>query len=157
MNEPLFKKAEKKDAAKLAGYRFKMFTEIYKDDNLAKRKAKFINECTRYYLNKIDKKNHYSIITFIGKAAVGCGTILLLEERPPNPKHKTNLSAYILNIYVDTGHCGKGIAKKIMEHLHEYARGMGVRRIGLHASQFGHGLYRKMGYNIKESYLEIEL
>ncbi len=156
MSEPLFKKAQKEDAAILAEYRFKMFDEIYKDGNLAGRKTKFINECTRYYLDNINKKNHYSIIAFIGETAVGCGTILI-EERPPNPKHKTNLSAYILNIYVDTGHRGRGIAKKIMEHLHQCARSMGVRRIGLHASQFGHGLYRKMGYKIKESYLEMEL
>jgi GNAT superfamily N-acetyltransferase len=156
MNELSFKKAEKKDAVILAEYRFKMFNEIFPEDGLAKREAEIIDECTRYYLDEINNKNHYSIIAFIGKTAVGCGTILL-EERPPNPKHKTNLSAYILNIYVDAGHRGKGIAKKIMEHLHEYARSMGVRRIGLHASRFGHGLYKEMGYKINESYLEIEL
>ncbi len=156
MNKLFFKKAEKKDAAILAEYRLKMFNEVFPDDNLVERKAEIVDECTRYYLDNINNKNHYSIIAFIDKTAVGCGTILL-EERPPNPKHKTNLSAYILNIYVDGEHRGKGIAKKIMEHLDEYARTMGVRRIGLHASRFGQGLYKKMGYKINESYLEIEL
>ena len=156
MNELSFKKAEKEDAVILAEYRFKMFNEIFPDDSLVKRKAEIIDECTRYYLNDINNKSPYSIIALIGKTAAGCGTILL-EERPPNPKHKTNLSAYILNIYVDADHRSKGIAKKIMEHLHEYALSMGVRRIGLHASRFGHGLYKKMGYKINESYLEIEI
>jgi len=156
MNELSFKKAEKKDAAILAEYRFKMFNEIFPDEGLAKRKAEIIDECNRYYLNDINNKSHYSIIALIGKTAVGCGTILL-EERPPNPKHKTNLSAYILNIYVDAGHRGKGIAKKIMEHLHEYARSIGVRRIGLHASRFGYGLYKGLGYKINESYLEMDI
>ena len=156
MNELSFKKAEKKDAVILAEYRFKMFNDIFPEDNLGERKAEIVEKCERYYLGDIDNKNHYSIIAFIDKTAVGCGTILL-EERPPSPRHKKNLHAYILNIYVDTGHRGKGIAKKIMEHLHEYARSKNVRRIGLHASHFGHGLYKKMGYKINESYLELEL
>ena len=88
--------------------------------------------------------------------AVGCGTILF-EERPPSPRHKKNLHAYILNIYIDAEHRSKGIAKKIMELLHEYARSKNVRRIGLHASRFGCGLYKKMGYKTNESYLELEL
>ncbi|MDD5622370.1 MAG: GNAT family N-acetyltransferase [Actinomycetota bacterium] len=156
MDELYFKKAEKKDAAILAEYRFRMFDDIFQEDNLSERKAEIVGRCTRYYLDEIGNKNHYSIIAFIDKKAVGCGTILL-EDRPPNPRHRINLHAYILNIYVDAEHRGKGIAKKIMEHLHEYARSKDVRRIGLHASRFGHGLYRKMGYKINESYLEIEL
>src|SRR3989304_3668965 len=156
MNELYFKKAEKKDAAVLAEYRFKMFNERLPDDNLDERKAEIVDECTRYYLDDINDKNHYSIIAFVGRTAVGCGTILL-EERPPSPKHRINLSAYILNIYVDTGYRGRGIARKIIDHLHEYARSRGVRKIGLNASRFGHGLYKKIGYKINESYLEIEL
>jgi ribosomal protein S18 acetylase RimI-like enzyme len=156
MNRISFKKAEKKDAVILAEYRFKMFNEIFPDDGLDKRKPEIIDECTRYYLDDINNKNHCSIIALIDKTAVGCGTVLL-EERPPNPKHKINLSAYILNIYVDTGHRGRGIAKKIMDKLHRYAKNAGVRRIGLHASRFGQGLYKKMGYKINESYLEMEI
>jgi ribosomal protein S18 acetylase RimI-like enzyme len=156
MDELHFKKAEKKDAAVLAGYRFKMFDEIYKDNRLASEKERFINKCEHYYLDRINEKNHYSIIALAGKNAAGCGTIIL-EERPPSLMHKSNLSAYILNIYVDKYYRGRGIARKIMEHLHEYARSMEVRKIGLHASQFGRGLYKKMGYRAKESYLEMEL
>lgn len=156
MNELHLKKAEKKDAAVLAEYRFKMFDEIYKDDRSASEKEMFINECKRYYLDRINEKNHYSIIALAGKNAVGCGTIIL-EERPPILLHKSNLSAYILNIYVDKYYRGRGIARKIMKRLHEYAQIMGVRKIGLNASQFGHGLYKKMGYRAKKSYLELEL
>ena len=156
MDELFFKKAEKKDAAILAEYRFRMFDEIYQDDSLAERKAEFIDECTRYYLDDKNKKDHYSIIAFIGKVAVGCGTVMI-EERPPKPGYKTNISAHILNIYVDTGYRGKGIGKKIIEKLHEYAKSAGVRKIGLHASQFGRGLYKKIGYKIKEPYLEMEI
>ena len=91
MNELSFKKAEKKDAAILAEYRFRMFNEIFPDDNLTKRKTEIVNECTRYYLNNINSKNHYSVIALVGKTIIGCGT-MLLEEKPPNPRHKTNLS-----------------------------------------------------------------
>ncbi len=156
MNKLHFKKAKKKDAAILAEYRFKMFNDIFPEDNMGERKAEIVEKCVHYYLDDIDNKNHYSIIAFIDKTAVGCGTILL-EDRPPSPRHKRNLHAYILNIYVDAEHRGKGIAKKIMEHLHEYARSKDVRRIGLHASRFGHGLYKNMGYKVNESYLELEL
>ncbi len=156
MDELFFKKAGKEHAAILAGYRFMMFSEIYQDDDLVKRKAEIVDECTRYYLKNINSKNHYSIIALVDETIVGCGTILL-EERPPNPRHKINLLAYILNIYVDAGYRGKGIARGIMEQLHKHARNAGVRRIGLHASQFGHGLYKKIGYQINESYLEMDI
>src|SRR4030043_2153420 len=119
MDKVYFKKAEKKDAVILAEYRFKMFNDIFPEDNLGERKAEIVEKCTRYYLNDIDNKNHYSIIAFIEKTAVACGTILL-EDRPPNPRHKTNLHAYILNIYVDAEHRGKGSAQKIMKKLNEY-------------------------------------
>jgi GNAT superfamily N-acetyltransferase len=156
MDKLYFKKAKKKDTAVLAEYRFKMFNDIFPEDNLGERKAEIVEKCARYYLDDIDNKNHYSIIAFIDNTAVGCGTILL-EDRPPSPRHKKNLHAYILNIYVDAEHRGKGIAKKIMELLHEYARSKNVRRIGLHASRFGCGLYKKIGYRVNESYLELEL
>lgn len=156
MGELIFKKAGKKDAAVLAEFRYKMFGEIFPGDNLEKRKTEIIDECIRYYINNIDNKNHFSVIAYIESTPAGCGTILL-HEIPPDPKRKINLSAYILNIYVDNKYRGMGIAKKIMEHLYEYARIKGVRRIGLHASRFGHNLYKKMGYKINESYLELEL
>ncbi len=156
MNELSFKEAERKDAVKLAEYRFKMFDEVFPDDNLEERKTEIIGEYTRYYLNDINNRNHYSVIAYISGTAVGCGTILL-EDRPPSPKHKINLYAYILNIYVDPMYRGKGFARKIMEYLHEYARSMGVRKIGLNTSRFGRGLYEKMGYKINDSYLEVEL
>jgi ribosomal protein S18 acetylase RimI-like enzyme len=156
MNELFFKEAGKEHAVILAEYRFKMFNEIYPDDDLDKRKAEIIDECTRYYLKNINNKNHYSIIAFADEKIIGCG-IIILEERPPNPRHKKNLSAYILNIYVDTDYRGKGIAKKIMEQLHKHAQGMGVRRIGLHASRFGYGLYKEIGYRTNESYLEMDI
>ena len=156
MNKLSFVKADSEHAAILAEYRFRMFNEIFPDDNLTKRKTEIVNECTRYYLNNINSKNHYSVIALVGKTIIGCGT-MLLEEKPPNPRHKTNLSAYILNVYVDVEYRGKGVAKGIMEHLNKYAQSAGVRRIGLHASQFGYGLYKGLGYKINESYLEMDI
>src|SRR4030042_511767 len=103
MDKLSFKKAEKKDAVILAEYRFKMFNDIFPEDNLGERKTEIVEKCARYYLDDIDNKNHCSIIAFIDKTAVGCGTILL-EDRPPSPRHNKKLSAYILNIYVDAGH-----------------------------------------------------
>jgi hypothetical protein len=50
MDELFFKKVGKEHAAILAGYRFMMFSEIYQDDDLVKRKAEIVDECTRYYL-----------------------------------------------------------------------------------------------------------
>jgi ribosomal protein S18 acetylase RimI-like enzyme len=156
MEEITIQRAHKKHASILAEYRYRMFDEMYPDENLNVKKDEIINKSKKYYLSHIDAADHYSVIACLPDKIVGCGT-LLLQEKPPNPRYKKNLTGYILNIYVDTDYRRRGVAKKIMQHFHDYLQHLEVTRVALHASQFGYGLYTKIGYKPSASYLEKDI
>jgi ribosomal protein S18 acetylase RimI-like enzyme len=153
MKEITIQKAHKKHAVVLAQYRYRMFDEMYPEENLNSRKDEIIDQSKEYFLSHIDTADHYSVIACVLDKIVGCGT-LLLQEKPPNPRYKKNITGYVLNIYVDTDYRRQGVAKKIMQHFHDYLQRLGISRVALHASRFGYGLYTKIGYKPSESYLE---
>lgn len=66
---------------------------------------------------------------------------------PPHPSH--SLSArrgYILNLYVEPGHRGKGVAKHLMQLGENYLRSQNVEYAILHATEAGRLLYIAHGW-----------
>jgi ribosomal protein S18 acetylase RimI-like enzyme len=51
----------------------------------------------------------------------------------------------------------RGVATTIMRALEEEAKARGVKRIGLHASAAGAGVYEKLGFSKQENYREAEI
>ncbi|WP_245864125.1 GNAT family N-acetyltransferase [Paenibacillus donghaensis] len=73
---------------------------------------------------------------------------------------RSGLEAFIYDFYVFEAFQGKGYGKQAMLALDEEARGMGVKKIGLHV--FGQndralGLYKKMGYAVTDITMSKEL
>ena len=53
---------------------------------------------------------------------------------------------FVFNVYVDVPHRKQGLARRLMEAIHDWCRGEGIERLVLNASLFGEPLYRSMGY-----------
>ncbi|MBN1798585.1 MAG: hypothetical protein JW822_08400 [Spirochaetales bacterium] len=60
----IIKQAKKEHAGTLAEFRYRMFDEMYPDDNLSERKAEIVEKSTQYFLSHIDDSDHYSIIAY---------------------------------------------------------------------------------------------
>jgi ribosomal protein S18 acetylase RimI-like enzyme len=156
MNTVEIMKAKKEDIPIMSEYRYLMFAEMFPDDDFSNRKEKFVQDTKDYYQRHLNDRGQLSVCARSGGEIIGCGTILF-QERPPSLKHPVNLTGYILNIYVKADYRRMKVATKVMKALHDEASRQGVHRIGLHASTAGAHVYTKLGYNKKESYLELDL
>jgi len=149
-------KALRGDIATLAEFRVAMFKDMFPDEDWH-AKAKDLTEASiDYYERRIESTDEYACIARIEGKSVGSGSIMF-QERAPHFLRLRNLCGYILSIYVLPDHRGRGIASGIVETLLAEARRRGAFRVGLHASKAGRGVYERMGFAAKESYLEMEL
>jgi putative acetyltransferase len=80
------------------------------------------------------------VIARLDGRAVGCGALRRLDDT----------SAEVKRMYVEPELRGRGIAKKILDHIEAAARVMGVRRLVLETGIYqaeAIGLYRRVGFN----------
>ena len=76
--------------------------------------------------------------------AAGCGLIVI--PWPPGPMTMDPRSGFVFNVYTAPAHRQQGLARRLMETLHEWCRSEGIQRVVLNASRFGQPLYEQMGY-----------
>jgi GNAT superfamily N-acetyltransferase len=77
--------------------------------------------------------------------------------RPPYPGNPEGKDAYLLNMYTAPAHRGHGLARAIVHRALEDARGRGVRKVILHATEAGRRLYDKIGFLSSTAYMEFAL
>ena len=46
---------------------------------------------------------------------------------------------------------GRGLARQLMEVIHQWCRDRGLKTVGLNASEFGRPLYESLGYRLPET------
>ena len=80
---------------------------------------------------------------------------LLVDEVPPRPEDERHLQAFVLNLFVQPPHRGRGIGRHLMEACLDDARTTGVRLLGLHTTADGRPLYEALGFRTQESWLEL--
>ena len=80
-----------------------------------------------------------------GAAAASCG--LLFLDWPPHYLHPTvDCRPYVLNVFVDARHRGRGLQRKLMELCEAECRARGMNYVVLHASVMGRPLYERMNW-----------
>src|ERR1051325_2849040 len=79
-----------------------------------------------------------------GEVVAGGG--LLIIPWPPGPMTMDPRCGFIFNVYTQPSHRKQGLAKRLMDAMHEYCRTEGIERVVLNASVFGKPLYDAMGY-----------
>ena len=80
-----------------------------------------------------------------GVVIAGAGLILL--DWPPHPLHPAeSRRGYLLNVWVDVEHRGRGLAKRLVLAVQAEARRFGVGYMTLHASDLGRPVYERMGW-----------
>lgn len=154
MSDVVFRRADVLDAAFLANARLGMFRDMMPEKVPADPSA-FLSDCRDYYELHANNPLHFDLIAECDGRAFGSGGFIL-EERPPHVRYGRNICAYVLNVYVLPDYRRRGIARRLMERLMGEARARGAVKIGLHASDFGRGLYESLGFQTVQRYLEWE-
>ncbi|MFP2929465.1 GNAT family N-acetyltransferase [Pyxidicoccus sp. 3LG] len=77
--------------------------------------------------------------------AVACSGLVPFH-RPPSAQDVDGLEGYVLNMYTAPGWRGRGLARALLAELMAFARGLGMGKLWLHASDDGRPLYEKVGF-----------
>lgn len=103
------------------------------------------SESREYYQRALADGSHTAYLVFDGGLFVGAGAVSYYTVMPTyhNP---TGQNAYIMNMYTRPEYRRKGIAMKTLELLVQDARGRGVRRISLDATDMGRPMYEAYGF-----------
>ncbi len=89
---------------------------------------------------------YYGVFAELRGEVVAGGGIVVVDW-PGSPLNFEPKRAWILNIYVEPRERRRGFARLIMETLIDWCRRNGFRSVALHASEHGHQLYEKLGFN----------
>ena len=94
----------------------------------------------------IPSKTYLAWMAVTGEGAVAGGAGLIVIPWPPGPVSMDPRCGFVFNVYTDASHRKQGLARRLMEAIHEWCRAEGIERLVLNASLFGEPLYRSMGY-----------
>ena len=83
-------------------------------------------------------------VTEKGDVAGGAGLIVI--PWPPGPISLDPRCGFVFNVYTEPSHRKQGLARRMMDAIHDYCRSEGIERMVLNASSFGLSLYESMGY-----------
>lgn len=91
-----------------------------------------------------------------GIAVGGAGLIVLPWS--PGPTRVDARMGWVINVFVDPDHRGRGVARQLMEAIHAWCREQGVERLALNATEAGARIYRDLGYTaVAQPMLRLDL
>jgi GNAT superfamily N-acetyltransferase len=80
---------------------------------------------------------------------VASGGVMVVSWAP-GPWQMDPRNAWIVNVYTHPGHRKRGLARRLMNELHEWCRAQGIERTALNASTAGQPVYESMGYIVAD-------
>jgi len=79
-----------------------------------------------------------------GQVVAGAGLCVL--QVPGSPRNPSGRYAYLMSLYVEQEHRRRGIARRLMQTMIEWARSQGIIQLALHASDQGRPLHESLGF-----------
>ena len=94
----------------------------------------------------LPSKTYLGWMAVAGNGDVAAGAGLIVIPWPPGPVSMDPRCGFVFNVYTDPAHRQQGLARRLMDAIHDYCRAEGMERMVLNASTFGESLYQSMGY-----------
>ena len=104
----------------------------------------------RWLRHAIPSKTYLGWIAEGAGGDVAAGSGLIVIAWPPGPMTMDPRCGFVFNVYTARPHRKQGLARRLMDAMHDYCRGQGIERIVLNASAFGKPLYDAIGYVVTE-------
>lgn len=124
-------------------HREHMFLEAGRDRGLLQKVTASFKP---WLVRRLETGEYFGWIMEHGGAPVA-GLGMMVIDWPPHPAHPDEgHRGYILNVYVDPEHRGRGLATQLMDRAKEEARERGIHYMILHATDQGRPLYEKLGW-----------
>jgi GNAT superfamily N-acetyltransferase len=130
------------DVDVLVRHRIEMFTDMG-----VKLDVKALDRSFRAWLAETMPSGTYRAwLAENGRGKVVAGGGITILPWPPGPRYMGNRLAFVYNVYVEPARRRRGLARLIMDAIHDWCRGAGITSMALNASRDGLPLYRSMGY-----------
>ncbi len=92
------------------------------------------------------KSNRFAgFIVDIGGEPAASGCVWLMQVQP-RPNWKGTTAAYLLSMFTEPAHRGRGHGGRIVREAIRFAKARGIRVMLLHASPFGEPIYTRLGF-----------
>ena len=98
-----------------------------------------------YFESALRDGSYYGVVGEVEGSTVAGGGVVIAAW-PGSPLNFDPRRAWILNVYVEPEHRGRGYARAVMEALIDFCLRQGFRSVALHASEEGRTLYEKLGF-----------
>jgi ribosomal protein S18 acetylase RimI-like enzyme len=131
------------DAVKVTEHRHRMFVDAGKPDDA---KLSAMSEAFLEWLRpRIVSGDYFGWFAEEDQQVVS-GLGMMTPDWPPHPLHLEPRRGYILNVYTEPNHRGRGLAKQLTERAMQEARARKLSLTILHATEMGKPLYAKLGF-----------
>ena len=94
----------------------------------------------------IPSREYLAWIAVTDEGDVAGGSGLIVIPWPPGPMSMDPRCGFVFNVYTHPEHRQQGLARRMMQAIHDYCRAEGIERVVLNASTFGKPLYEALGY-----------
>jgi GNAT superfamily N-acetyltransferase len=132
------------DAEIIAGHRHRMFLDIGKHD------VQKLEAMTRAYRPWLESKmaagEYLGWLAMTADGSVAAGLGLWLMDWPPHVIGTGLRRGNIINVYTETAHRRRGLARILLSKALEWCRANRVDVVILHASKEGRHLYESVGF-----------
>jgi GNAT superfamily N-acetyltransferase len=112
----------------------------------------FVERTRSFLLDEHRAGTLRSWLAQVGGESIGVVS-LLLRGVPPHPEHHGTVEAFAVNMYVDRGHRGRGIGRKLLDTCLQAAEETGLRRVVLHATPAGRPMYLQAGFATDDTFM----
>jgi GNAT superfamily N-acetyltransferase len=130
------------DIQHIVEHRAKMFREMG-----IPAKFESMAAATELWLgHAIPSKTYLGWIAESTQGEIAGGSGLIVIPWPPGPITLDPRCGFVFNVYTAPQHRKQGLARRLMDAVHDYCRAEGIERVVLNASTFGKPLYDAMGY-----------
>jgi GNAT superfamily N-acetyltransferase len=124
--------------------------DMFRESNAPGRGDELLRTMTASFRSwlvpRLHDGSYFGYIAEEGGAAIG-GIGLMLIDWPPHPSHPSeDKRGYVLNVFVEPSHRGRGLAKMLMQLGEAEFAKRGASFAILHATQMGRPLYEKIGW-----------
>src|SRR5262249_15251149 len=138
---PLVREATLDDIDVLVAHRICMFTDMAVPLDEAMLRSAFAQWLRQTMPAGRDRA---SLLEDDGRIVAGGGATII--PWPPGPSYPGEKLAFVYNVYVEPTHRRRGLARLVMDAIHQWCREHGVASVALNASREGLPLYESMGY-----------
>ena len=146
----IFRKATAEEAPILGELRKKQLIDEGHDPTAGNMDEQLLEFFTR-------RINDGSMIEWVADdkgTIVGTGAIIFYDL-PPAFNNVSGIKGYVANVYTDPAYRKRGIATTILEKLKDEARAKGVTMLWLGASDQGRPIYKKVGFQDTNTWMEL--